>query len=1252
MVASLNSWVNIQDFTTNSPNSFAVSAGVERALMVAVHGEADAATTPSLSGVTYGGKSLTKLHDQVCSTPSNNVALLDAWTADTIAPPQPAVAATATISAGTSRLLLIVVTAEATGIEADMNYVTYGGQTLTEIEEVNGATSSGVNQRLWAGYLDEVGIQAASGTNILLYWNTAPQQPNTATAAQLSWGVYQYVDQSDPIADSGSIGTTASPAGDAISLSVTGLNVPAGSQVIGASTYQTQSYSYTTQSGYSVPSGFPFSGGGVSTNTNVITTRDAFTADSNHTTTCAWVTAGGRQCMAAFVVRSEKPQNYLWFGYLLEADIASAVGTTLLLDWSVAPNKSADPIAVTWGSYQNVDQVDPVASSGVSTSGSNNTTGQTVSGLYVPLDAQVVQVSTHGTLGTTYTPQAGYQERLDADGTATAAKGTMRVAVSTRDAVIQILSHDSTSLWSASGINITIAAAFNTAHPRVELLDSWAYVSTTSPGSATRTVSAGTWTGDHKRRLLLVAVYGNSTTGRNADISSVTFGGQTLTEIQDDTAIVGGEVENYLWLGYLDDAGIVAASSTTIAVNWTTTPNTGANPVAIANAVYQYVDQINPVKDSGSYAGHSAGSGVKGLEVPKGSKVVQVACYESTGVGYTPQVGYTELLDVDIQGRLAVATRTSDIESTSHASSSKWTAKGRNCVIACVLEFEGVWGRDAENGTDAASGRFDFQGGMSPPWSGMLVRGHRQKCWGSAGSARFGVYIGGVSGNELGDPGDPVDYDVAGPKGATLLKDYGAINPLSTSAPYTWSGGYDFAGSAWAKNTPTWCAWSSTTSFHNTYVGNNDWGDFVHNAFTGVSRGNRYTHSATGTPGTPLVGTLSPLQTSTACYGVQLKWGYAFVSAAYLTVDVMGNPPASLGDDASTLLFDGTAGDFGEPSGLAWDDVNKKLWACDDAGFIASMDRDGTNSRQERTDFAGLDTEEIVVPYPELDTLVYVVRERDFDADTQIYEFDSADATWNTTGKSWILDEAPRALDDPSNYRGCECCEFVPDPRHSLGGVWYVGRQVEGNFVVYEIDLTTTGTGFRVLEHGPLLFGTGSDTDGFHYERGRNIFYVGKASVWEKYSIGDPQNPTLVRLNWASGQTSLAKGDGRYEGLAVMPKDGASVRKFCAGGDSLTNYPGVHATDYDQKGEINAVGGVDYKVGDQVNLTATPVSGYQVKAWVGTDDDGSTSTTNIVTLSAGQNTVTVEFEAISGASIPSAIIGKTNRILGGTILRG
>ena len=79
-------------------------------------------------------------------------------------------------------------------------------------------------------------------------------------------------------------------------------------------------------------------------------------------------------------------------------------------------------------------------------------------------------------------------------------------------------------------------------------------------------------------------------------------------------------------------------------------------------------------------------------------------------------------------------------------------------------------------------------------------------------------------------------------------------------------------------------------------------------------------------------------------------------------------------------------------------------------------------------------------------------------------------------------------------------------------------------------------------------------------------------------------------------------------------------------------------------------GGGAYPPGTIVSLTATPDAGFQVKAWTGTDNDGSKEQTNTVTMTASK-TVTVEFEPIplnaSASADPSSIIaGQSVRLHG------
>jgi len=55
--------------------------------------------------------------------------------------------------------------------------------------------------------------------------------------------------------------------------------------------------------------------------------------------------------------------NLLWFGYLLESEIAGRTGDTLTIDYSNSPSNPFDEPKIHYASYQDVDQTTPIASS-------------------------------------------------------------------------------------------------------------------------------------------------------------------------------------------------------------------------------------------------------------------------------------------------------------------------------------------------------------------------------------------------------------------------------------------------------------------------------------------------------------------------------------------------------------------------------------------------------------------------------------------------------------------------------------------------------------------------------------------------------------------------------------------------------------------------------------------------------------------------------------------------------------------------
>ena len=76
-----------------------------------------------------------------------------------------------TAPAGSDRALIFVAGCEVWGQEPTMTSVTYGGQSLTRINDVRIHTDNHGHVEIWM--LDEAGITAASGTTFVPTWNVS-----------------------------------------------------------------------------------------------------------------------------------------------------------------------------------------------------------------------------------------------------------------------------------------------------------------------------------------------------------------------------------------------------------------------------------------------------------------------------------------------------------------------------------------------------------------------------------------------------------------------------------------------------------------------------------------------------------------------------------------------------------------------------------------------------------------------------------------------------------------------------------------------------------------------------------------------------------------------------------------------------------------------------------------------------------------------------------------------------------------------
>ena len=140
----------------------------------------------------------------------SNVSILDAWVVDGSYATQDA---TFNVSAGTDRLVLVALSAEKNGGgPVSVASVSLGDQVLTEVFDFTVGNATAYHNLHWLGYLPESQIAARTGSVLTVTYSNAPSDP--FDQAKIHYASYEHVDQTTPIADSGS----ASSGGNAASL--------------------------------------------------------------------------------------------------------------------------------------------------------------------------------------------------------------------------------------------------------------------------------------------------------------------------------------------------------------------------------------------------------------------------------------------------------------------------------------------------------------------------------------------------------------------------------------------------------------------------------------------------------------------------------------------------------------------------------------------------------------------------------------------------------------------------------------------------------------------------------------------------------------------------------------------------------------------------------------------------------------------------------------------------------------------------
>ncbi len=562
------------------------------------------------------------------------VTILDAWTTGL----------THTVSAGDNRLLLFAVGYE-NGSDPGVSAVTYGGQALTPIiADVAGTTTVG-RVELW--YLNEAGIAAASGNTFSVTWGgTAPSDPMYAAAT------YENVSQSNPISDSASNSTDASTP-NPITATV---NVTDGDMAVAAAIAGNDG-SYAWGGGWTE--------GTDQTSGSTTTMSSAENAATLSSTDTASATHSGpnRQAIVAAV--------------LSPAQASCTAGDTGFLDASAeAADTGGD------GNGFELNPTNAFADGGGNASNINGAADRhryydygisiggrcAIAGIEVRLDwwldstsatsSMSVELSWDG--GTSWTSAQTDTQETTTEHTVVLGGPTdtwgrtwsvgefsnvnFRVRITSNSSGFGSGSRDFFLDW------VPVKVYYEPPPPAgaVAILDAW----TTG---TTHAVSAGT------NRLLLVGVYGEDS-GVIASINTVTWGGQTLTEIGEAT--VGTGYSNLVWMGYLNEAGIAAASGSTIVATWSgTTPN---ESVLYAAVTLQNVDQTTPIGDSSPGTATSASTVqiASVLNVSAGDMAAYVTVSGEQGRTHTPDTGYTEGTEEDSGGVGQVASNATRVISS------------------------------------------------------------------------------------------------------------------------------------------------------------------------------------------------------------------------------------------------------------------------------------------------------------------------------------------------------------------------------------------------------------------------------------------------------------------------------------------------------------------------------------------------------------------------------------------------------------
>ncbi|NND74962.1 MAG: hypothetical protein HKN44_08140 [Ilumatobacter sp.] len=466
---------------------------------------------------------------------------------------------------GTERVLVFIGANEdnGTGGSPSISSVTYGGQSLTNVNGVRTGTGTPVRIEMWV--LDEAGIAAATDSTFVPTWS------NTPTLPMYSHAFFAGVDQTTPIADEDTARTNN---GTPNPITTNALNTTPGYDYVVTGAVAGTTGAYTPQNGFTL--GNNQNAGAEATlgtatkralaatetpsmlhsgpNKQAITGAVLNASAVPYVPTVTSVTYGGQPLTKLTGVSTGSPvtaATEIWF--LDEAGIAAAADATFVPTWDTPP----DLPSYAHRFYTGIDQTDPIGDTDVGASPAATPNPITTPPLTTVAGDVVVTGAFSGNAGT-YTPQNGFTFGTNQNNGST--------TLGTADKFTGAASE--TPSMQHSGPNRQVISGVVLQRRRAAFANGWTTGLTHAAGS-----------GSDRILLFLAGMENGADPGTPPqglrDLTGVTYGGQALTPAGEVHICTAGATSSFcarteLW--YLLEAGIAAAAGTTFVPTWTGDP--------------------------------------------------------------------------------------------------------------------------------------------------------------------------------------------------------------------------------------------------------------------------------------------------------------------------------------------------------------------------------------------------------------------------------------------------------------------------------------------------------------------------------------------------------------------------------------------------------------------------------------------------------------------------------------------------------